>query len=78
MDVYGRPTRKRVIMIREEEEDLTQEMRMLVLAKADELVQKYIQKIEDAKPPVTDEWTEGVNVGMNWTIRILRGDKSAS
>ncbi len=45
-------------MIREEEGDLTQEMRMLVLAKADELVQKYVQKIEDAKPPVTDEWTD--------------------
>ena len=65
-------------MIREEEDDVTQEMRMLVLAKADELVKKYIQKIEDAKPVITDEWTEGVNAGMNWTIRILRGDKSAS
>jgi hypothetical protein len=67
-----------VTMIREEEGDLTQEMRMLVVSKADELVLKHIQKIEDAKPPITDEWTEGVNVGMNWAIRILRGDKSAS
>jgi hypothetical protein len=65
-------------MIREEEDDLTQEMRMLVLAKSDELVQKYVQKIEDAKPEIKDEWSEGVNVGMNWAIRILRGDKSAS
>lgn len=65
-------------MIREEEDDLTQEMRMLILTKADELVLKYISKLEDAKPPVTDEYTEGVNAGMNWAIRILRGDKSAS
>lgn len=65
-------------MIREEEDDLTQEMRMLILTKADELVLKYIQKLEDAKPPVTDEYTEGVNAGMNWAIRILQKDKSAS
>lgn len=65
-------------MIREEEDDLTQEMRMLVLAKSDELIQKYAQKIEDAKPEVKDDWSEGVNAGMNWAIRILRGDKSAS
>lgn len=65
-------------MIREEEDDLTQEMRMIVLAKADELIATYINKIEDAKPPVTDEYTEGVNAGMNWAIRILQKDKSAS
>ena len=51
---------------------------MLVIAKSDEIVQKYVQKIEDAKPEIKDEWSEGVNVGMNWAIRILRGDKSAS
>lgn len=65
-------------MIREEEDDLTQEMRMLILSKADELVLKYVQKIEDAKPPVTDDFTEGVNAGLNWAIRILNKDKSAS
>lgn len=65
-------------MLRAEEDDLTQEMRMLVVAKANELVQKYVHKIEDAKPEIKDEWSEGVNVGMNWAIRILRGDKSAS
>lgn len=65
-------------MLRAEEDDLTQEMRMLVFAKADELVLKYVQKLEDAKPEIKDEWSEGVNVGMNWAIRIIRGDKSAS
>jgi hypothetical protein len=64
-------------MLREEEDDLTQEMRQLVMAKVTEEVTAFIMKIEEAKPPVTDEWTEGVNVGMNWAIRILRKDKSA-
>ena len=65
-------------MIREEEDDLTQEMRQLILAKADELIATYVIKIEDAKPPVVDDFTEGVNAGMNWAIRILHKDKSAS
>jgi hypothetical protein len=65
-------------MIREEEDDLTQEMRQLILAKADELIATYIAKIEDARPPVSDDFTEGVNAGMNWSIRILQKDKSAS
>ena len=64
-------------MIREEEDDITQEMRQLVMAKVAEEVSAFIVKIEEARPPVTDEWTEGVNVGMNWAIRILRKDKSA-
>jgi hypothetical protein len=65
-------------MIREEEDDITQEMRQLVMVKVAEEIVAFINKIEDAKPPVTDEWTEGVTVGMNWAIRILRKDKSAS
>ena len=64
-------------MIREEEDDITQEMRLLVMQKVNEELLTFIAKIEEAKPPVTDEWTEGVNVGMNWAIRILRKDKSA-
>ncbi len=64
-------------MIREEEDDITQEMRQLVMVKVAEEIVAFINKIEDAKPPVTDEWTEGVTVGMNWAIRILRKDKSA-
>jgi len=64
-------------MLREEEDDLTQEMRQLVVAKVAEEIAAMIIKIEEAKPPVTDDWTEGVGVGMNWAIRILRKDKSA-
>lgn len=64
-------------MLREEEDDLTQEMRQLVMAKVNEEISVFIAKIQDAKPPVTDEWTEGVNVGMDWAVRILKKDKSA-
>ena len=64
-------------MIREEEDDITQEMRQLVMQKVNEELLVFIAKIEEAKPPVTDEWTEGVNIGMNWAVRILRKDKSA-
>jgi hypothetical protein len=64
-------------MIREEEDDLTQEMRQLVMAKVAEEITVFVAKIDEARPPITDEWTEGVNVGMNWAIRILKKDKSA-
>lgn len=64
-------------MLRDEEDDLTQEMRQLVMQKVNEELLVFISKIEDAKPPVSDEWTAGVGVGMDWAIRILRKDKSA-
>jgi len=38
---------------------------------------KCIGKIEDAKPAVKDEWTEGFTTGLDWAIRILEKDKSA-
>jgi hypothetical protein len=64
-------------MLREEEDDMTQEMRQLVMQKVNEELLVFVNKIEETKPPITDEWTEGVNVGMDWAIRILRKDKSA-
>lgn len=48
------------------------------MLKVNEELLGFIQKIQEAKPPITDEWTEGVNVGMTWAIRILKRDKSAS
>ena len=48
------------------------------MLKVNEELLTFIQKIEEAKPPAKDEWTEGVNVGMDWAIRILKKDKSAS
>lgn len=65
-------------MLREEEDDITQEMRQMIMLKTKEELDKYINKIEAAKIPITDEWTDGLVVGMDWSIRILRGDKSAS
>jgi hypothetical protein len=65
-------------MLREEEDDMTQEMRQLIMLEVKLEVDKVIQKIESAKVPVTDEWTEGVNAGLGWAVRILSKDKSAS
>lgn len=65
-------------MIREEEDDMTQEMRQLIMLEVKLEVDKYISKIEAARVPVTDDWTDGVNNGLEWAVRILRKDKSAS
>ena len=40
-------------------------------------VAKVIKKIDEAKPPIKDEWSEGFNTGLDWAIRILEKDKSA-
>jgi hypothetical protein len=40
-------------------------------------VAKCIRKIEEAKPPVQGEYTQGVQDGLDWAIRILEKDKSA-
>jgi hypothetical protein len=65
-------------MIREEEDDMTQEMRAFVLLEIKRETAKLIEKIEAAKVPVTDEWTDGLNAGLAWAVRILSKDKSAS
>jgi hypothetical protein len=65
-------------MIREEEDDTMQDMRALIVFEIKQEVEKLLQKIEDAKVPVTDEWTDGVNAGLGWAQRILRKDKSAT
>lgn len=65
-------------MLREEEDDITQEMRQLIMLKTQEQLLKFSAKIEDAKIPEKDEWSIGLNQGLEWAARILRGDKSAS
>jgi hypothetical protein len=65
-------------MLREEEDDMTQEIRQLVMLETKLEIDKAIQRIEESKIPIKDEWSEGVNVGMDWAIRILRKDKSAT
>jgi hypothetical protein len=66
------------MMIREEEDDMTQVIRQAVMVETQARIDKVIQKIEESKVPIKDEWTDGLTVGMEWAIRILRGDKSAS
>jgi hypothetical protein len=41
-------------------------------------IEKYIQKIEYSKINEKDEWSKGLNTGLDWAIRIITGDKSAS
>lgn len=41
-------------------------------------VQKFVQKIEYSKIAEKDEWSKGLNTGLDWAIRIITGDKSAS
>jgi hypothetical protein len=50
----------------------------IALAEVNKQVQKFIQKIDDAKVPITDEYTQGIHDGLDWAIRILTKDKSAS
>ena len=64
-------------MIREEEDDMTQEVRQLVMFETKMEIDKCIAKIEAARVPVTDDWTDGVNNGLEWAVRILKKDKSA-
>ena len=65
-------------MIREEEDDMSQEVRALVVLEVKREVATLVKKIQDAKVPVTDEWTDGLNSGLAWAVRILNRDKSAS
>jgi hypothetical protein len=66
-----------VIVIREEEDDMTQEIRRLVLLEVNAELKDFITKIEEAKIKPTDEWGDGLNQGLDWAVRILRKDKSA-
>lgn len=70
----------------QEEDDLTQEMRAQIIADATRLyhahLDKSIDKILKERPEINNEqhreYLEGVVDGLEWAVRILRGDKSAS
>jgi hypothetical protein len=64
-------------MMLQEENDMTQEVRQLVLLELNAEIQHFIHKIEEAKINATDEWGDGLNQGLDWAIRILKKDKSA-
>lgn len=65
-------------MIREEEDDMTQEIRQMISLEVKQEIEKLIKNIEEAKIPVKDEWSDGLNSGLEWAVRILRKDKSTS
>ncbi len=41
-------------------------------------IQKFVAKIEYSKITEKDEWSKGLNAGLDWAIRVITGDKSAS
>ena len=73
----------------QEEDDLTQEMRMQIAheasiklnalynAKLDLLASKVLSERPEINPH-NREYSEGVVDGLEWAVRIIRGDKSAS
>ena len=61
----------------QEEDDMTQDVRQLVLLEVNAEIQNFINKIEEAKIKAVDEWGDGLNQGLDWAIRILKKDKSA-
>ena len=65
-------------MMIQEENDMTQEIRQLVLLELNAESQRFITKIEEAKIRPTDEWGDGLNQGLDWGIRIIKKDKSAN
>ena len=50
--------------------------RFLLLHKAH--IEKFVAKIEYSKISEKDDWSKGLNTGLDWAIRIITGDKSAS
>jgi hypothetical protein len=64
-------------MLREEEDDMTQEIRQLVMFETRAEMDKVIHKIEELKVEVKDEWTDGLNMGLDLAVNILKKDKSA-
>jgi len=50
--------------------------RFLLLHQA--YIEKFVSKIEYSKITEKDDWSKGLNAGLDWAIRIITGDKSAS
>jgi hypothetical protein len=64
-------------MIREEEDDMTQEIRQLIMFETRVEIDKVIEVIESLKIEVKDEWTDGLVTGLDLAINTLKKDKSA-
>ena len=63
-------------MIREEEDDMTQEIRQFVVFAMDNEIKKSIQKITELKVESTSEYLDGVNAGLELAVKALHRDKS--
>lgn len=60
----------------QEENDMTQEIRQLIMFETRSEIDKIINKLEELKVEVKDEWTDGLNMGLDLAISALRKDKS--
>jgi hypothetical protein len=63
-------------MLREEEDDMTQEMRQFVVFAIDNEIKKLIEKILELRVESTNEYLDGVNAGLNLAVKALHRDKS--
>jgi len=66
------------MMLREEEDDMTQEIRQFVVFAIDNEIKKLIQKITELKVESTSEYLDGVNDGLVLAVKALHRDKSTS
>lgn len=64
-------------MIREEEDDMTQEIRQLIMFETKAEIDKVVEVIESLKIEVKDEWTDGLITGLDLAINVLKKDKNA-
>lgn len=65
-------------MLREEEDDMTQEIRQLIMFETRAEIDKVIEIIKNLKIEAKDEWSDGLVTGLDLAINILKKDKSAS
>ena len=65
-------------MLREEEDDMTQEIRQFVVFAIDNEIKKLVQKITDLRVESTSEYLDGVIDGLALAVKALHRDKSAS
>lgn len=66
------------IMSNVDDQDVEIRVKEILYAELKIEIQNYIDKIEAAKINATNEWEDGLNTGLGWAQKILRGDKSAS
>jgi len=64
-------------MLRETEDDMTQEIRQLIMFETKAEIDKVVEVIESLKIEVKDEWTDGLITGLDLAINVLKKDKNA-